>query len=165
MRNLNYIILFTMLSFCACKSNQEFIGNKNVNINQPLQISVPAQIKIGQQLKIVLSTNLDEGIILFDPMITKIEKLEDSKWRRVRIVQCPCGANCIPPPNEKIISKNETWTRSWNLVESWCEKNPKQGFPKTNKLEPTVGKYRAVLYYGYNNIERIKLTKEFEIIN
>ena len=166
MRNLAFLNILIIITIFACKSKQSVVHEiQETDNDQAIQINMPAQISIGNNLKIEISTTLDEGVILFDPMLIRIERFENGEWKRVRILHCPCGANCEPPPRKKLISKNDTWSMSWNLVESWCENEKDQEIPKTIELPAAPGKYRSVFYYGYNVKERIKLTKEFQIKN
>lgn len=154
-----------LISIIACKSNEKIeTKQQEINRNIPLLVNIPSEIKLGENLHFDIYTNLDSSVILFDPMLLRIEKFDQGKWKQVRILHCPCGANCIPPPREKLLKKDEKWPMSWNLMESWCEKENSESIPKTIENPVKPGKYRTVLYYSYKSQERIKLTKEFQII-
>ncbi|MFC2152014.1 hypothetical protein ACFLSE_05750, partial [Bacteroidota bacterium] len=137
----------------------------NKEVHSIVQIKMPEQIKSNQNLKYEILTQTDKGIILYDPMLVRIERFESGEWKQLKILHCPCGAYCIPPPREKRLNKNETWTYSWNLVESWCENKKGQEIPETIEIKAVPGQYRSVIFYGNTDSERLKLTKEFKIIN
>lgn len=155
-------ILAICIFIISCKSKQETIS---IDLKGPVEISMPKNIKLNSNLNATIVVNEEAGIFLFDPMLTRIEKFENNTWNKLRILHCPCGANCEPPPRFKKLSKGEIWEVKWNLKESWCKKNTKNAIPETIEKKAAIGKYRVVIYYGYNQTERIKYTKEFQIIN
>lgn len=165
MKNLTIVILLLFISIIACKSNENIETNQSKkDSSRPLLVNMPSEIKLRENLPLDIYTKIDSGVLLYDPMLLRIEKLNTGKWEPVRILHCPCGANCIPPPREKLLQKDEKWAMSWNLIESWCEKGTKDSIPETIEKHVIPGKYRIILFYSYNNKNRIKLTKEFQII-
>lgn len=165
MKNIFPVILWVLLSFFACKSSKNITNNSQKPENiVPIQINIPSSIEQGQNLNINISTDLSEGILLFDPMLVRIEKYDSDQWRQLKILHCPCGAYCEPPPKVKKLLKNEIWTLNWNLKETWCKKTKDQKIPKTIENPAEPGKYRVVIFYGHDENNRIKQTKEFQII-
>lgn len=166
MKYLSSVTLLVIFLSFACKTNKE-ISSKNQRIDtvSAISLDIPEVIENNKQLNITVSTRLKEGIILFDPMLVRIEKHVANSWQKVRIIHCPCGAHCEPPPKWIKLSQEETWNLKWNLKESWCVTNASKEIPETIEKKADPGKYRVVIFYGYNEQERIKLAKEFKIIN
>lgn len=157
--------LVIILSF-ACKTNKDIsFQNQQADTITPINLEMPEVIEDNKQLNIAITTDLSEGIILFDPMLVRIEKQHENSWQQVRILHCPCGAHCEPPPKWIKLSPEKPWSMKWNLSESWCENTSKGEIPETMERKADSGEYRVVIFYGYNEQDRIKLTKEFKIIN
>lgn len=165
MKNLTFINILILVALFACKTSQNVVKNMQTNNDQTIQINIPSTINSGQHLQVKILTNLDEGIVLFDPMLIRIERFENNEWKQLRILHCPCGANCEAPPREQFIHKGEIWSMSWNLIESWCENVKGQDIPNTIEVPAIPGKYRAVFNYGQNTQNKINVSKEFQIIN
>lgn len=158
-------ILVIILSF-ACKTNKDISSqNQKADIISPINLEMPELIEDNKQLNIAITTDLREGIILFDPMLVRIEKQHENSWQQVKILHCPCGAHCEPPKKWIKLLPEDHWNMKWNLNESWCENIVKGEIPETIEKKADSGKYRVVIFYGYNQQDRIKLTKEFKIIN
>lgn len=166
MKNISIISLFLVLILFACKINQSPRDQAKPETKiEPISINMPNMLNVNQNLNIEISTTMEDGIILYDPMLIRIERFENDTWKSLRILHCPCGANCSAPPREQLIKKGETWSMSWNLIESWCENVKGQDIPNTIELKATPGKYRSTFNYSINTQDKIKLSKEFQLTN
>ena len=92
---LTIIITFSLLS---CNSQKNINKSKdNQSKKQLLEIELSNDGILDFQLKNVSS----DPIVLYQPLRLQLEKLEDDKWVKLRILPCPCDAPC-QAPEEKI---------------------------------------------------------------
>ena len=131
-------LLFLFLLSCSSESKIS-----NVDVKESYSISYSTDVYIDSTFSLTLVNNSLDSLIVFSPSLKKIEKYENNKWRKVKILHCPCNANCIKPPSQKRLGKGEKYKINWNLIESWCGEKDKQGIKPLFEEKSTLGLYRA----------------------
>jgi hypothetical protein len=149
-----------MIVLCSCNTSKKITDHHEF----PYVIKLEKEIDINSNLSLSLKNNVSDSIIIHNPDLIQIEKSDNGQWTKVRILHCPCNANCIKPPSTMVLGKEQEYTLLWNLMEGWCGKKNKEGIKPT--LEKTVeeGLYRVVLVISING-EKQTLYKEFKIVN
>lgn len=137
--------------------------DKTISENNPVLI-VNKEVKQGNTADFSFINNTGKKIIIHNPAFKNIEKFENGVWRKVKIIYCPCGADCIPPPKAKIILPDQKHEYSWNLIESWCDKRKKENNKATVEKMSIPGNYRTTINYSLDSINQIKLVREFSIL-
>ncbi len=164
--NKSLIILYLLPLLAYCSNQQKIvIANQLTKLNDTIEFRVEKEIKFANTTTFEFINNSKKPITIFGPWLKNIEKFESGNWRKVRILNCPCGANCIAPPKILILQSLEKHIVNWNLLESWCDKNQKNEMPLTIVKQSSTGLYRISTDYSIDGIERMRLTKEFNIIN
>lgn len=158
---INTILLFSALLLITCKSSKELeYSNRNsIHIKSPKEVNKDSQISF----EFVNSTSKE--VIIQNPAIKNIYKYVEGNWIKVRILYCPCGADCIPPPKTKRLKPGETHKYSWNLKESWCGKKRTNNIFNTIEHKSSVGIYRTTIFYSSDKNKQGKIIKKFNIIN
>jgi len=161
------LIIICFLPFLVhCVHRQKaVIASQLPKVNDTIEFRVEKEIKYANTATFEFINKSKNPITIFGPWLKKIEKFESGNWRKVRILNCPCGANCIAPPKILILQSLEKHIVNWNLLESWCDKNKKNEIPLTIEKQSSTGLYRISTDYSIDGIERMRLTKEFNIIN
>ena len=159
MRITPLIVYFGIILF-ACNSPKQLTTKIQ---KETIELIVPQEVKKGTSISFEIKNNTSEGLIIHRPEIKNIQKLENGSWRKIRILYCPCGANCIPPPKTKLLKPNEKLEYTWNLLESWCDKKVKNKIPKTIEQKSPVGLYRISITYSPDGTNKMKKIKEFSI--
>lgn len=152
------------MTVMSCKTQEITTSVKNKNTDSPFTIDFKKELVSGDIFIFSIKNNSDDTLTILSPSIARIEKFENEIWRRVKIVYCPCGANCIAPPKEKKLSKGQSHNYRWNLKESWCGEKQENGIPETIVINPQVGIYRILIDYTFKG-KTEKIIKQFEIKN
>ncbi|MBU8892304.1 MAG: hypothetical protein KOO66_05965 [Bacteroidales bacterium] len=162
MKNSILLILIVFI-IISCKT-QEKIKTSIVNQNDesPFILDYSKEIISGKIFYFIVKNNSDDTLTILSPSVARIEKRENDNWRRVKIIYCPCGANCIAPPKKLNLIKDQSHKYSWNLLESWCGDIQENGMPETIKHSSESGLYRIKIEYNFKNKSDI-IIKEFEI--
>jgi len=105
----------------------------------------------------------NQDITLVDPLLTKIEHKNNSRWRNIRILYCPCGASCPQPPKEKTIKNNEIHQYKWSGIEEWCGEINSLGMPESMSKTAKSGLYRIKIVYKIGNRNRTSNYYKFKI--
>ena len=95
--------------------------------------------------------NITEGeeLYVYTPKDLVIEKSINGNWEKLRVLYCPCGASCPPPPEWKKLVPNQSLTISWDLHEEWCEaSDPTVRVPETHSRYAGKGLYRIVILFA-----------------
>ncbi len=153
-----------VMTVVSCKTREVVTSEKNEEIDSFLKIEFKKELTSGDTFIFNVTNNSDDTLTILSPSVAFIEKLESKEWRRVKILYCPCGANCIAPPKEKILSIGQSHNYKWNLKESWCGEKQENGIPEIIEKEPQEGIYRIKVDYVYKG-ESEELIKQFEIEN
>jgi hypothetical protein len=163
----NYFILICILiPFLSCLNQKKIVESNKIPIKvQEIELKLAKEVKQGSVILIEVVNHSEIPITVYGPAVKMIEKFENGDWRRVRILICPCGANCIAPPQTLILQPNEKYEFDWNLMEGWCDKKLENGIPKTIENSSTEGLYRVLLDYSIDGTNRQTITNEFNIIN
>lgn len=149
LKNLLAVSLFFVILFFSCKVQTETSSNLDLD---PFEIRHESTISINKSiLKFTIRNKTTENLILFEPSIVRIESFVKSNWKAVRVLDCPCGAPCVPPKKEVVISQNESFELSWNKKEEWCGELNDYGIPKSYSKLSDEGDYRLKIYYKRNN--------------
>ncbi len=160
------IFIFLLPLFVQCSFHKKVVGEEQMpKKNDKIEFKVEKEIRSGDPATFEFINNSQNSITIFGPWLKNIEKFEDGKWRKVRILYCPCGANCIAPPRTLILQPTEKHVINWNQLESWCGKMQENGIQLTIENKSTIGLYRILIEYSFDGINKLSLTKEFKIIN
>lgn len=158
------IILISLQLLLGCKSSKNVIDKGQIaEKNNAFSIVGPNEIKIGTIAYFEVINNTLSPITLYSPWQQRIEKFENNAWRRVKIISCPCGADCNAPPKTLVLNPNEKHKLDWNLKEGYCAKPEPNGIPATIESYSEVGLYRISIDYGTDEKRQV-LTKEFQIV-
>lgn len=150
----------------SCQANLFSLQqNPSSPLSDKIEIKLTLEIKIGETQIFEIFNGSDDRIIVYNPAIKNIERLEGKEWRKVRILYCPCGANCEPPPETKVLIPDEKHILRWNLTESWCGEMQENNIPKTERIDPTPGLYRIKVRYSTSEGPKKTIWKEFKIIH
>ena len=154
------LIVFTLIS---CKTQEKLktsVDNKNTE--SPFIIDYKKECISGETFYFHIKNNSADTLTILSPVVARIEKMENTEWRRVKILYCPCGANCIAPPKELNLTKDQSHKYSWNLIEAWCGSKQENGIPETIEHNSEPGLYRIKIEYVFRNKSET-IIKEFEI--
>jgi len=146
----------------SCKTKEIVTSKKNEEIDSSFNIEFKKELTFQDLFVFTISNNSVDTLTILNPAIAYIEKLENETWRRVRIIYCPCGANCIPPPKVKQLLKGQNHKYKWNLKESWCGEKQENGIPETIEKDFQEGIYRIKIEYVFKR-ETKKIEKQFKI--
>lgn len=159
-----FIILIFFQVFLGCKSTKHVIEKSPVEENDiTFKILGPNEIKIGAVAYLEVINNTQSPITIYNPWQKRIEKFENNSWRRVKIISCPCGADCNAPPKTLVLNPKEKHSYDWNLKEGWCGKQQQNGIPETIENYSEEGLYRLVVEYSSGEITQT-IIHEFKII-
>ena len=136
--------------------------NQSQTYQEKIVINTPEVVKLGEVLNIEIKNISNDTITLINPVIKKIEKFENENWRLLRILYCPCGANCQPAIPKIELLSNQNVLLNWNLNESWCIKN-EYGEIQSETQPADTGLYRILLLVDSEN-KIDTLVKEFKIL-
>mgnify|MGYP006283666437 CR=1 FL=1 len=159
---LSFPILSTILILTSCA------GSKNLQQSAPDKpqhafLTLKTALKEGKQgyqwLQIT-NTSID-SLTLIDPAIIQIEKLEEGEWEKVPVLDCPCGADCLPGPPRMPLAPGKEYTLTWNLYRSWCENVPREKLPVERRELSKPGTYRWVISYMTADREKKIQTERF----
>ncbi len=160
---INRLSLFlVVMTLISCKTQEITTSVNNKNSDSPFTINFKQEIVIGDTYIFNITNNSDDTLIILSPSVARIEKFENNEWRRVKILYCPCGANCIAPPKEKNLLKGQSHKYRWNLKESWCGEKQENGIPETIVKDPLEGIYRIYVDYIFKG-KREKIVRQFEV--
>lgn len=164
-RKRTLILFCCLLPVAGCHSQKEVVVAKQIATkSNTLELKGNSEIKQGSTVNFELINNSAVPITVFGPWQKRIEKFEDGSWRRVKIISCPCGADCNAPPRTLILNPTEKHSYDWNLREGWCGKVQGNGIPQTIENISAIGLYRLSVDYSLDGTSRLTLTKEFNII-
>jgi hypothetical protein len=164
---MKYIsVLSLFLCLICCISTKKAILPDHSTLKDPeLEFKFDPQIKIGSVASFELKNNSQKPITIFGPWLKNIQKYENGNWRKVRILSCRCGSNCVAPPRTLVIQPSEKYFFDWNLMEGWCDKRQANGIPLTIEYQSPEGLYSVSVNYSIDGTSREKITREFTIIN
>jgi hypothetical protein len=158
-KTLLFLILIPFLAF-KCTSTKNATKEKT---DFPFEIIFNENVNINDNFSATVRNISNKDVKILHPHLKYIEVKEENSWRRIRIVLCPCDANCDAPPKEKILKTNEIHKIKWDLVESWCEVNKGTNIKELHKTLPTLGEYRFSVRFIINETEEKTITKEFKL--
>ncbi|MDF1550570.1 MAG: hypothetical protein P1P88_22300 [Bacteroidales bacterium] len=158
-----FFILCSVWFLGACSLTKPVASSEKISDNNP-ELVVNKEVKQGSTADFSFTNNTGEKIIIHGPAFKNIEKFENNVWRKVKIIYCPCGADCIPPPKTKMLLPGQKHDYSWNLMESWCDKRKKNKNNATVETISLPGLYRIAIHYSLDSINQIKIEREFSII-
>jgi len=116
MIRLNFILI--LISFIlACKSSKELNKPHASFAKKMVELKSLNEVKQGGSIEFEFVNNSKKTIIVVQPSKKNIEKFENNIWRRVRILYCPCGADCTPLPKVKYLEPDEKHKYNWKLIE------------------------------------------------
>jgi hypothetical protein len=156
-----FLILFQV--FIGCKGTKNVIDKGQFAENDnTFKLTGPNEIKIGAVAYFELINNTQSPITIYSPWQKRIEKFENNTWQRVKIIACPCGADCNAPPKKLVLNPKEKHNYDWNLREGWCGKQQQNGIPETIENNSAEGLYRLIVDYSTGENKQ-SIIKEFKI--
>lgn len=156
------IIILLFLTYC--KSVDKSVTS-TVQLNTEIvEILFPDTLSIGENFRATVTNVSTDTVFIHQPELKHFEKSEEPNWRRIKIIQCPCGANCEPSPELKKLAPGEKHFIDWNVKESWCGKMMENGIPETIEIQAKPGNYRFTVTYSLENAGKEKIRKEFTIL-
>jgi len=161
---VSIFLLLCILFSTGCKSTKNSVITKQ-EPEKPstFQIVGATEVKIGTVAFFEVVNNTNSPVTINHPWQKRIEKFENNAWRRVKIISCPCGADCNAPPKTLVLNPKEKHKLDWNLKEGYCGKPEPNGIPATIENNSEPGLYRLMVDYGTG--EKIQtIIKEFIII-
>jgi hypothetical protein len=166
MKNFNTIIFIFSLSILlgACITS----SHSTKKAKSPSYLTVESKIIYENNERAtfkITNESQEEELFLSHPEEIEIEKQTKSGWKDIKVLYCPCGASCPPPPQWGVLKPQGTRTVSWNLKEQWCEGTSLHGnIPKTKTKYAGKGNYRFVVRYTLNkDKEKITYYKNFQL--
>jgi len=148
------------LGFNSCKTKN--IKTSIINKTEFIEIGIKKRFSLNETVKIKITNISGKNLVLYEPTKTNIEKKTNDKWKKLRILYCPCDAPCNAPPEKLDLPNGKEINLSWNQKESYCGKITDSGIRETVRKEVNKGAYRLVVMYKLNN-ERNTIYKEFTI--
>lgn len=159
------IVFFcSLLLISGCHSLKKVVTNQVTPKSATLNLNGSSEFKQGTVAYFEFVNNSTAPITVFGPWQKRIEKFENESWKRVKIIACPCGADCNAPPRTLILKPTEKHPYDWNLMEGWCGKVMDNGIPQTIESISAEGLYRLSVDYSIDGTNRLTITKEFKII-
>ena len=153
-------LLILVPLFISCKTNESV---KSRTIINDLVVSHDFVSQKTNTILFSIENLSDSKVTLFNPTKTVIEKQVGEEWINIRILYCPCGASCPPPPEERLIIKGVVHQLKWNLKEEWCGGQNKEGIPSTISNIAESGNYRIKIDYEKVDGNRTFIYHEFSI--
>ncbi|HCT30740.1 MAG TPA: hypothetical protein DIW31_08385 [Bacteroidales bacterium] len=159
-----FIPLICLQLLTGCKNTKSIasINQEPEKINA-FTIVGASEIKVGSVAYFEVINNTNSPITIYSPWLKRIEKFENNSWRKVKIISCPCGADCNAPPKTLTLNPSEKHKYDWNLKEGWCGKQLQNGIPETIENNSEIGLYRISIDYGTEK-DKKTIIKEFKII-
>lgn len=162
-KNVAILLLCLQIS-TGCKTHKAAVNlNQEPEKYNSFQISGPSEVKIGSVASFEAINNTNSPLTIFNPWQKRIEKFENNAWRKVKIIMCPCSADCNAPPKTLVLKPNEKHNYDWNLKEGWCGNMQQNGILETVEITSDTGLYRLSIDYGTEE-KRQTIIKEFKII-
>lgn len=152
--------IFFALFFFSCKPAKELTKELE---KETYEINYTEKVNINSNFSLSILNHSNDSIIILNPYIKNFEKFENSAWRKVRILHCPCNANCVKPPSKITIGKGQDYKVIWNLMEGWCGEKDKYGIKPTIENILEEGIYRIKFEIIFKGNEKV-LYKEFKIL-
>lgn len=157
-------ILLCLQISTGCKTPKTtVILNQEPEKFNTLQILGASEVKTGTVANFEAINNTKSPITIFNPWQKRIEKFENNAWRKVKIIMCPCSADCNAPPKTLVLNPKEKHNYDWNLKEGWCGNKQQNGIIETVENVSDIGLYRISIDYGTEE-KRQTIIKEFKII-
>lgn len=161
-RYFSFILLIISIS-CSKKPIQT-TSNTNGEVKIPINVLIENETSSGNILFVI--ENKSEGdLLFFNHKNIILEVLENENWRRLRILDCPCGASCAKPAEFIELERNGKYNFRWDKTETWCGKRNEQGIPETKTTIAPKGQYRIGIIYGTTPKNRRTYYQEFTINN
>lgn len=159
---MNKIFLFSIiLTIISCNPlKQSSVESKN---NAEISFYLQDVFAKGEAVNLKFNNKTESSIILLNPERISIEKKSNEKWEKVKVLYCPCGASCPPPPEKLEIKPSEKFVFSWDQNESWCGEYITKFVQKTEIKFAGFGKYRMRILYKHHNKNLVDFYKYFEI--
>ena len=164
------LFLFIIINSCSAVNPNNFKREKvddsiKSNLYEGIiRMSSKKVIKTSEGFFIELENISPNDIFIYRPWAKNIEKKIGDNWIKVKILYCPCGQYCDPPPIKKILLPGQKYRQYWNLFEGWCDESSTDETPKTIEYKVTKGHYRITSFYGLKNGDEKTIIEEFEII-
>lgn len=159
-----FLLLFMGMfvgAMAGCKKANK-TTEKPVTVKSTWEVEVKKTYTTEEKVIIKFKNIAEKEIIVYDPLIVRVEQKvagEETQWKVMRWLYCPCGASCPPPPNQLGITQGQVKTFVWNKEEKWCK-----GGMKTEKLKAPKGTYRLRMRYkNPKTNEREVYYQEFNI--
>ncbi|MBN2756243.1 MAG: hypothetical protein JXR51_03625 [Bacteroidales bacterium] len=153
------LIIFLIISAITLNSCTSVKQNKN---SKYLDVDIKKTYSIGEAIKIRVKNISDENIIIYSPTKPNLQQKENKIWKNLRILNCPCDAPCMAPPEKIELTVNNEITLTWDQKESFCGKIADAGIRETIYKKAEKGSYRIIINYKIYN-ENMNVTKEFII--
>ena len=162
----NIVFLCSILLVVCCHSQKKVVVSNPIHEkSNTLELIGVSEIKQGLTVNFELVNNSLTPITIFGPWFKNIEKYENGSWLKVKIILCPCGADCSAPPKTLVLNPTEKHKYDWNLMEGWCGKIQANGIPEIIENLSSEGLYRILIDYSIDGTNRLTISKEFKIIN
>ena len=158
------LLLIIVMALTSCKTKEIVTSENKREANNSFFIDYKKELVSLDTFVFNIVNNSDDTLTILHPSVAFIEKLEGEVWRKMKILYCPCGANCIAPPKEKRLSNGQNHKYKWNLKESWCGEKQENGIPETIEKNPQYGIYRIKVDFIFKG-EKDQIVKQFEIKN
>ena len=104
-----------------------------------------------------------DTLILIKPADIRIEKRGKNQWNQVRILQCPCGSDCLPGPPRMLLAPGQEHKLSWDLYLSYCVNDPGKKLPREVRELAKGGTYRWDVSYMRNQDKKVEQTAVFTL--
>ena len=160
----SFILLTLVLASChtSKKTADKPEGSMKTEV---VTIQSKSEYQQGDPVNFMVQNNHPEMTLkLYHPLELTIEKKSENDWEQVKILYCPCGASCPPPPEYREVKPKQAYQLAWDQKTSWCGEMQDNGIKKYHEKLVTPGEYRLVLQYQFEN-ELKTIYKRFKIIN
>lgn len=155
-------VLFFAIAISSCSSVKSLSKTKIKLIENTIKLEFSNKVSMEGNFHAVLTNVSEDDIYLQKPGIKQFFRLNQDKWERVHIIQCPCGAQCSPPAPFIKLAANASYEFDWNIEEGACVSN-EQGLKVADTHNAEKGKYRMKYSWGLSSDEFLEYFLEFEI--
>ncbi len=162
MRNVTFKIVFLMIFF-ACNPSRH-ASNISPSLLK-IHLNSKGTIKSGESLQIEVENISADEILIYYPEKLLIEKAEENKWRKLRILECLCDIPCQPSPDKLKLAQGESIKLNWDQKETWCGPKVNGQIRKTLSKLVGAGEYRIVIKYKTSGGQESLFTRSFKILS
>jgi len=138
-----------ILALGSCKTGKIAVDNGSENkpaIEDYLQFKSVDKISENTPFYLSIKNITDDTVVIHHPYAKRFYR--EGEEKPFRIIQCPCGAHCAPPPKYIKLKPEEVLEINWNLKEGYCKEVEGEDMPIAIENFVGPGNYKLWVQWG-----------------